>query len=198
MTRTFNKIPQNIRKNYHIFDWNHALAILRGDFPGEFKDLIGVLGQFRLQKSSILTPGGQKSPIATNINGMFSKRGWKEKNFKISINVDDETRDSPTHNVDYYKNKIAVEMEWNNKDPFFDRDLNNFRLLHELKVISVGIIITRASELQEIFNDLGKGSSYGASTTHWNKLEPKILGGGAGGCPLLVFSIKKTLFDPNS
>ena len=28
----------------------------------------------------------------------------------------------------YFKNRIAVEMEWNNKDPFYDRDLNNFRI----------------------------------------------------------------------
>jgi len=33
--------------------------------------------------------------------------------------------DSPTHKVDCYKNRIALELEWNNKDPFFDRDLNN-------------------------------------------------------------------------
>jgi len=25
---------------------------------------------------------------------------------------------------------IAVETEWNNKDPFYDRDLENFKRLH--------------------------------------------------------------------
>ena len=29
-------------------------------------------------------------------------------------------------------------MEWNNKDPFFDRDLNNFRLLFELALYKLG------------------------------------------------------------
>ena len=47
-------------------------------------------------------------------------------------------------------------MEWNNKDPFFDRDLNNFRLLHQLGVLSVGVIITRLWELQEEFKKLGR------------------------------------------
>jgi hypothetical protein len=59
---------------------------------------------------------------------------------------------------------VAVELEWNNKDPFFDRDLNNFRLLFELRAIDAGVIITRATELQKIFKQLGKGESYGMST----------------------------------
>lgn len=73
---------------------------------------------------------------------------------------------SPTHKVDCYKNRVALEIEWNNKDPFFDRDLNNFRLLFDLRAISIGVIVTRCDELQLIFNDLGRGASYGASTTH--------------------------------
>ena len=38
----------------------------------------------------------------------------------------------------------------------------------------------------------------GASTTHMSKLLPKIEGGGAGGCPVLVFGITKKLYDPSS
>jgi len=101
---------------------------------------------------------------------------------------------SPTHKVDCFKNRVALEIEWNNKDPFFDRDLNNFRLLFELRAISVGIIITRCDELQGIFNNLNRGTSYGNSTTHISKLLPRIKGGGGGGCPILVFGIKRSLF----
>jgi Restriction endonuclease BglII len=32
------------------------------------------------------------------------------------------------------RGRVGLEIEWNNKDPFFDRDLNNFRLLFELRV----------------------------------------------------------------
>ena len=85
-------------------------------------------------------------------------------------------------------------MEWNNKDPFFDRDLNNFRLLFDLRAIQVGIIVTRSWELQEIFKRLGKGKSYGKATTHHEKLWPKVEGGGAGGCPVLTFAIRPALF----
>jgi hypothetical protein len=85
-------------------------------------------------------------------------------------------------------------MEWNNKDPFFDRDLNNFRLLFELRAIHVGIIITRSWELQQIFRKLGKGASYGKATTHHEKLWSKVEGGGGGGCPVLTFAILPALF----
>jgi len=117
--------------------------------------------------------------------------------FKTQIVVDDTTIDSPTHKVDCFRNKVALEIEWNNKDPFFDRDLNNFRLLFELRAASVGIIVTRCDELQEIFDELGRGSSYGESTTHMSKLLPKLEGGGGGGCPILVFGIRKSLYRPN-
>ncbi len=62
-----------------------------------------------------------------------------------------------------------------------DRNLNDFRLLFELRAISVGVIITRCDELQAIFDTLGRGKSYGFSTTHMAKLLPRIEGGGGGG-----------------
>ena len=61
----------------------------------------------------------------------------------------------------------------------------------------MGIIITRSDELQEIFDNIGRGKSYGQSTTHMGKLIPKIQGGGGGGCPILVFGIKKSLYIEN-
>ncbi len=102
---------------------------------------------------------------------------------------------APTHKVDCFKNRVALEIEWNNKDPFFDRDLNNFRLLFDLRAVSVGIVLTRCDELQKIFKEIGRGTSYGASTTHIGKLIPRIEGGGGGGCPSLVFGIKAKLYE---
>ena len=94
--------------------------------------------------------------------------------------------------------RVALEVEWNNKDPFFDRDLNNFRLLFDLRAVSVGVIITRTDSLQEIFDGLGRGSSYGSSTTHMSKLLPRINGGSGGGCPILVLGISKELYVEDS
>lgn len=121
-------------------------------------------------------------------------RGWQEKKFSTAILIDGTRSESPTHKIDCFKNRVAVEIEWNNKDPFFDRDLNNFRLLFELRAVSVGVTLTRADELQLIFDQLGRGSSYGSSTTHMSRLLPRVNGGSGGGCPLLVLGIRKQLY----
>lgn len=157
-------------------------------------DILDVLGRFTLLRSQIMTPGGRKSGIAEWIDTEFADHGWQEKSFATKIMVDQEIFESPTHKVDCFKNRIGLEIEWNNKDPFFDRDLNNFRLLFELRALSVGVIVTRCDELQDIFDELGRGSSYGNSTTHMSKLLPRIRGGGGGGCPIIVFGIRKEAY----
>lgn len=189
-----SRLPAFIRESYECHEWKHASAILSQDFPDEWSDLLALLTTFRLRKSWIAAGGGNKSKLSSFIDGFLTDRGWVEKQFQTAIEVDGARLDSPTHKIDCFKNSVALEIEWNNKDPFFDRDLNNFRLLFDLRAVSVGIIITRSDELQDIFNNLGRGSSYGNSTTHISKLVPRIIGGGGAGCPLLVFGITKALF----
>ena len=187
-------LPKFIRDNYEVHEWKHACAVLHEDFPNEWSDIVSVLHEFRLRKSWITRPGGRKSRIAAFIDGYLYERRWLEREFSTRVVVDDVSMDTPTHKVDCFRNRVALEVEWNNKDPFFDRDLNNFRLLFDLRAISVGVIITRCDNLQDIFNELNRGPSYGASTTHMSKLLPRIEGGGGGGCPLLVFGISKRLY----
>lgn len=187
-------LPEFVRNNYEVHEWKHACAILKNDFSAEWNDLLNVLTDFRWYRSWVTVGGGSKSKISRAIDSELYKRGWIEKKFNTEILIDDNKLESPTHAVDCFKNRVALEIEWNNKDPFFDRDLNNFRLLFDLRAVSVGVIITRCDELQHIFSALGRGSSYGASTTHMSKLLPRIEGGGGGGCPLLVFGITKSLY----
>jgi hypothetical protein len=194
---SLNLLPEDIRERYEVHEWKHACAILNQDFPEEWSDIITLLREFRLCRSWIAEGGGRKSRVAESIDQFLYDRDWVEKEFATSFRVDDLIIESPTHKVDCYKNKIALEIEWNNKDPFFDRDLNNFRLLFDLRAISVGVIITRSDHLQDIFNQLGRGSSYGASTTHMSKLLPRIQGGGGSGCPILVFGITRNVYDEN-
>jgi hypothetical protein len=187
-------LPAAIRDTYEVHEWKHACAILASDFPQEWRDIIDLLSQFRFCKSWITVGGGRKSAVADAIDSFLFARDWREKQFFTSVRIDQTELVSPTHKVDCYKNRVALEVEWNNKDPFFDRDLNNFRLLFDLRAISVGVIITRCDELQEIFASLGRGPSYGASTTHMSKLLPRIQGGGGAGCPILVFGITRKLY----
>jgi hypothetical protein len=184
-------LPDNIRNESEIYERHHACAILHTDFPSEWEDVLALLHTFNLCKSWIEVGGGRKSKVAETIDRFLYSRGWIEKAFATAIQVDETVRDTPTHQIDCYKNRIALEIEWNNKDPFFDRDLNNFRLLFNLGAISAGIIITRCDELQSIFDSLGRGSSYGSSTTHMSKLLPRIDSGSSGGCPLLIIGISR-------
>ena len=185
-------IPQ--LTGYEVHEWKHAMAILRSDFPSEWTDIIKVLSGFQLRRSDILKPGGGKSPIANALDSAFYQLGWEKKRFRTKVVVDGDEIENPTHEIDCYKNRIALEVEWNNKDPFYDRDLNNFRVLFDLRGISLGVIVTRTDELQEIFDDLGKGKSYGPSSTHMSRLLPRIDGGGGGGCPILVVGITRQLY----
>ncbi len=190
-------LPEDIREKYEIHEWKHACAILKSDFPNEWMDIIELLRNFKLCKSWLTQGGGSKSKVSGAIDGLLYSKGWEEKEFATFVKVDETIMESPTHKVDCYKNHIALEIEWNNKDPFYDRDLNNFRLLFDLRVISAGVIITRCDHLQDIFNNLDRGSSYGASTTHMSKLLPRIKGGSGAGCPILVFGISNKLYDEN-
>lgn len=188
-------IPEDCRAGWEIHEWKHACAILSSDFPGEWSDILAMMRNFRLRREWIEIGGGNRSKVAIEIDGFLAGRGWRAKGFDTRVEVDQVSMPSPTHEVDCFKNRVALEVEWNNKDPFFDRDLNNFRLLFDLRAVSVGVIVTRSDELQSVFRELGRGNSYGASTTHMSKLLPRVLGGGGGGCPLLVLGITRGLYD---
>lgn len=195
-------IPPAIHQRFLVEERRHAWAILATDYPRELDDLLDCLREFVLLRSEVVAEGGRKSKIADRLDEFLKSRGWQEKVTRVGMTVDHAERTLETHAVDLCKNKVAIEVEWNNKDPFFSRDLDGFRLLHELDVISVGVIITRCDELQQRFESLGwiydgKRSKwkrvqdkYGASTTHWGKLIPRVNSGGGGRCPLLLIGIR--------
>lgn len=191
---TVHLVPDDLRASYHVKEWRNATGILQTACADEWAEVIEVLRGFRLLKSEVLAKGGRKSLVASRIDGAFYRRGWAEQKFDTAITVDGHEYASPTHSVDCFKGRVGVEVEWNNKDPFCDRDLNNFRLLFDLRVLDVGIIVTRSTELQAIFKALDKGESYGASTTHHEKLWPRLEGAGGGGCPVLTFAIRPALY----
>lgn len=189
---------KGLEERYEIFDWRNALALLRHVHVAEWRDIAKVLSDFQLLHSDLAVGGGNKSGIAKYLDSHLYSRGWIEKAFDTKIVVDGMEAPSPTHSVDCFKGKVALEVEWNNKDPFFDRDLNNFRLLYDLRIIDLGVIVTRATALETVLRSVGRATTtYGKATTHTEKLYPKIIGGGAGGCPVLVFGIKGAAYVDN-
>ena len=187
-------VPVDIAARFEVHEWRNGLAILAAAHPREWENIVEVLRGFMLLRSDILKPGGSKGLISSRLDSHFTKLGWIEKKFETKIIVDSDEHVTPTHKVDCYKNRVALEVEWNNKDPFFDRDLNNFRLLFDLRAIDAGVIITRCTELQKIFNKRGRGPSFGNSTTHMAKLLPRLDGGSGGGCPVVVFGIRDAAY----
>jgi hypothetical protein len=186
-----NVFPASVSEKFEIFDWRNATAIFAAVHRDEFDEVVSVLSGFELSRSWIEQGGGNKSETSKFIDRALGAFGWIEKSFDTRIVVDGHETVSPTHSVDCYKNKVALEVEWNNKDPFYDRDLNNFRLLYDLQIIDLGVIITRATALEQVLKRSGRNATtFGKATTHTEKLYPKIKGGGAGGCPVLVFGIK--------
>jgi len=187
------ELPELSELGYEIYEWRHATAILRSDFPTEYREIVEILKGFRVRKSHIVVSGGGKTKLAQELDSEFKSRGWLEKKFSTKISVDDNVMESPTHKVDCYKNRVALELEWSNKDPFYDRDLNNFRLLFDLRAVSVGVIVTKSQTLRPVFEGLGIWSKYGTTTTWIDKLTPRIEGGGGGGCPILVIGLTDKL-----
>ena len=147
-------VPDDIAARYEVFEWRNGIAILSAAHPEKWADILAVLRGFSFSTSDVMKPGGAKGLIASKLDSHFTQLGWAEKKFETKIVVDEAEHAAPTHKVDCYKDRVALEVEWNNKDPFYDRDLENFKRLHADGAISVGIIVTRGKSLQDNMRNL--------------------------------------------
>lgn len=131
---------------------SHAKAILGVDFPDALTELAGVLLGMSIPIEEIVGSGGGESKGTQRLRRGLAELGWSKVNFTIEKRINGVARESISHEVDHVRTfqngVIALEIEWNNKDPFFDRDLENFKRLHAEGAISVGVIVTRGASLQ--------------------------------------------------
>jgi hypothetical protein len=190
---SFKAKEQDVLGRYQWYDHLHAAAIISVDFTDEWRDIIEVLAAFRFSTQDLLRPGGSKSEIAKRLDLPLRQRGWAERQFTTRTIIDRQELESRTHKIDCFKNTVALEVEWNSKDQTFDRDLASFRRLYDLQAVSAGVIVTRAEDLAPLYKQLGVQSKYGGTTTHWDKLIPRLEDGRSGGCPVLVFGITRSL-----
>ncbi len=132
---------------------NHAEAILAVDFPNETGELVAALRDHRMTARDIIQSGGGHAASTMRLRDALRASGWHKHTFVVRITVDGVLREAVSHEVDHIHRAaagtLALEIEWNNKDPFFDRDLENFHRLHAQGAISVGILVTRGAALQE-------------------------------------------------
>lgn len=136
---------------FRVLTRNHADAILTQDFAAETAELVEALLGFRLPVTEIIGSGGGEAPSTQRLRRRLAEAGWPKHVFDVRLTVDGATRESISHEIDHVRRGargvLALEIEWNNKDPFFDRDLENFQRLHALSAISLGIIVTRGDDL---------------------------------------------------
>jgi len=147
-----------IDKGFQIEFHSHAKAILSVDFPAAIAELENVLAALTIPVEEIIRSGGGETKGTQRLRRALSEAAWRKVNFIIEKTINGVRRESQSHEVDHVRDfdgrLIALEIEWNNKDPFFDRDLENFKRLHAEGAISVGVIITRGRELQAGMYDL--------------------------------------------
>jgi hypothetical protein len=140
-------------KGFTIQFESHAAAVLGGDFPEALSDLETALADLEVPIVEIIGSGGGESKGTQRMRHSLAAVGWHKINFEITKTINGVPRESRSHEVDHVKQfkngYVALEIEWNNKDPFFDRDLENFKRLQAEGAISVGIIVTRAVSLHE-------------------------------------------------
>ena len=108
---TVHLVPADLRENYHVKEWRNATGIQATACPEEWAEIIDVVRAFRLLHSEVVVAGGSRSPISRQINGAFYARGWREKSFATSIVIDGQEFASPTHSVDCFKGRVALEVE---------------------------------------------------------------------------------------
>jgi len=205
-------IPADILDLYEVHSYRHAATILAGCAPDELAEIFLALRRFKLTTAMITESGGNESQIPKEFSRLLYPLGWHETRIQGDLLLT-KYRHTPSgleiqdirrpdfldgHKVDYVKNRVAFDLEWNSKDQTFDRDLYAARAFYDCGLISAGILVTRSARLNPVFERLGPNikKKYGASTTWMGKLLYRLNAGRNGGCPMLVFGItERVLVD---
>ena len=207
-----NYIPESLLGKFEFHNYGHALEILTQACPEEWGDLTHCLEHLSFSVDDIRKAGGNESPIPKKFDDLLYPRGWREIRITGDLLIKlyprqtaqrrgrfaKEPYDQKTiegyidgHNIDFVKNQVAFDLEWNSKDQTFDRDLLAMRTYFDCGLIDVGVIVTRSEELNDIFRDQGLMQKYGASTTWMGKLLYRLKSRRNGGCPVLAVGIRK-------
>jgi hypothetical protein len=136
----------------------HAEAILRVDFPQVADELEAVLLASTIPVEEIVKSGGGETKGTQRLRRALHEKGWRKHKFEVRKTIDGVEKEAISHEVDHVlrmeNGVLALEIEWNNKDPFFDRDLENYKRLHADGAISLGVLVTRGASLQEEMREL--------------------------------------------
>lgn len=142
-----------VKKGFQVEFRSHAEAILSVDFPDAAAELVGALAATTIPIEEIIAGGGGEAKGTQRLRRALAALGWGKMTFVVERRINGVPSESQSHEVDhvreYNAGRIALEIEWNNKDPFYDRDLENYKRLHADGAISIGMIVTRGRSLHE-------------------------------------------------
>lgn len=205
-------IDSDLLVRFEFHSYGHALEILHDAFPQEWQELQECLRKLNLTVADIKKAGGNESPIPKKFDDVLYPYGWREIRISGDLLVKKYPRQVAQrrgrfatepyeteliegyidgHNIDFLKNRVAFDLEWNSKDQTFDRDLLAMRTYFDCGLIDVGVIVTRSAELNDIFKKENIIAKYGASTTWMGKLTYRLDSRRNGGCPILAVGIRK-------
>lgn len=149
------------RRGWNIKDINHGIPIASTSFEEEMQFIENTLLNFSLKtEDHFIKRGGGEADQTRFLSLKFEEMKWLETTVEVRNQILFSQRfgtvfnNSITHKIDHIgfnekDEKFALEIEWNNKDEFFDRDLANFQNLWNLKAIEFGIIITRGENMED-------------------------------------------------
>lgn len=201
--------PAEILTKYQFCEVRNAASILKATSPTLWNEIVSVLGAFSLSEEDIRAAGGNKSDIAARLDEAFRELGWREGRVDTLIKLKVATSpyrksgekkgitvesivENKGYKVDNFKDRVALDVEWNAKDGNLDRDVGAYRALYDAAVIDAAVLITRTqTDLRDLAIRLDAESTKFATTTTTNldKLRPRLTRGDGGGCPILAIAI---------
>lgn len=224
------KLPPHILEKYEVYSYRNAAVILTETRRQLFDEVLDALTEFQLTTMQIRMPGGNESDIPKAFAAALRPKGWYEtiisgdlrvrlawaesvqysdRNGAIRSRQERREREFVRerfldgHKIDFVKDRLAFDLEWNSKDQTFDRDLYAFSAFAQCGAIDAAVLVTRSEELNRVFRSLGAAlkkdgteaatstmAKYGASTTWMGKLLYRLNAGRNGSCPVLAFGIR--------
>lgn len=136
-------IEADLLDRFEFYSYNHAIEILTQGFPEEWRALTDCLRALDITTDDLREAGGNETRIPKKFDDILYPLGWREIRISGDLHIKFYPRRAEQrgrfssvpfeervtenyidgHNIDFLKDRVAFDLEWNSKDQTFDRDL---------------------------------------------------------------------------